>query len=153
MKKIGAYKILYDRQLIIEYYSGEITTEDLLFFKNAIHEEPNHNLYWNTVLDLRDCNLLVKGDELPEIIDFFKKNSSEKSGTRNVAYITSKPNEAALSTLYAIAIKKSGLNFNPNVFSTLMAVSNFIGEKTITEKELAEIINELKAKPNNVFLK
>jgi len=80
MKKIGAYKILYDRQLIIEYYSGEITTEDLLFFKNAICEEPNHNLYWNTVLDLRDCNLLVKGDELPEIIDFKKKTVLKNQG-------------------------------------------------------------------------
>ena len=150
MKKIGAYKILPNKQLIIEYYSGEITIKDLMFFKYVIRKEPNYNFYWNTVLDFRDCVLLIKQDGLKEIIAFFK-NNYEILESRNVAYLSSKPNEVALSILYSLLVKDSGLNFDTSVFSSTSGVVKMFGEKLITEKDLIEIIDELKTKPNNVY--
>ena len=152
MEKVGAYKIIYDRPLIVEYYYGLITAEDLIYLKNVIRKEPDYNLYFNTVLDLRDCDLQINSEGLATIVDFFE-SSFEKTGIRKVAYLTSKPNEVVRATLYSILLGRSELNFNPNIFSTIEAVIGFFGEEIITEKELIEIIDELKTKPDNVYTK
>lgn len=150
MEKVGAYKIIYDRPLIVEYYSGVITVEDLIHFKNIIKEEPNYDLYFNTILDFRDCDLQIDKKGLAAIVDFLD-SSFEKSGNRKVAYLTSKPNEVVSATLYSILVEKSKLSFITNIFSTLDAVIGFFGEKIITKKELIETFDELKTKPNNIF--
>jgi hypothetical protein len=152
MEKVGAYKIIYDRPLIVEYYNGLITAEDLIYLKNVIKEEPNYNLYFNTILDLRDCDLQINTEGLRTIVDFFI-SSSEKTGIRKVAYLTSKPNQVVIATLYSILVESSGLNFDPNIFSTIEAVVRLFGDHIITQKELVEIIDELITKPNNVYTK
>jgi len=150
MTKIGAYKILPDKKLIIEYYSGEITVEDLIFFKNVIRKEPNYNWGWNTILDFRDCVLLIKNNDLKELVDFFK-NNFERPESRNLAVLSANPNEVALSILYSFLVKDSGLDFETYSFSTTLGIVKLFGENIITEKGLIEIIDALKKEPNNVY--
>jgi hypothetical protein len=152
MGKFGTYKILNHRPLIVEYYNGIISTEDLIHLKNVIKEEPDYNFYSNTILDLRDCDLHIDIEDLKTIIDFFKLNF-EKKENRTVAYFTSKPNGVVLATLFSILAENSELNFNPNVFSSLKPMVRLFGEEIITEKDYIEIIDELKTSPNNVYAK
>lgn len=152
MGKFGTYKILYDRPLIVEYYNGPISTEDLIHLKNVIKEEPDYNFYSNTILDLRDCDIKIEIEELETLIHFFRANF-EKKENRTVAYLISKPNEVVLATLFSILVESSELNFNPNVFSTIKPITKLFGEEIITEKDFIEIINELKTSPDNVYAK
>ena len=150
MTKIGAYKILPDKQLIIEYYSGEITVKDLIFLKNVIRKEPNYNWGWNTILDFRDCVLLIKNADLKDLVDFFK-NNFERSKTRTLVVLSASPTEVALSVLYSFLVKDSGLGFDTYTFSTTLGIVKLYGENIITEKGLEEIIDDLKSSPNNVY--
>ena len=152
MEKIGTYKIIYDKHLIVEYYNGIITAGDLIHFKNVIRKEPNYDFYSNTILDFRDCVLEIKKVELHGILEFFRTNF-EKAGIRNTAYLTSKPNEVVLATLYSHLVKDSELNYNLSVFSTEKAAAEMFGEKVISEEGLHKILSELKTKSNNVFAK
>ena len=152
MGKFGTYKILYDRPLIVEYYNGLISTGDLIHLKNVIKEEPNYNFYSNTILDFRDCDLKIEMEELETIIHFFKSNF-EKKEKRTIVYLTSKPNEIVLATLYSVLAENAELNFNPNVFSSIKQIVRLFGEEIITEKDFIEIIDELKTSPNNVYAK
>ncbi|TYC07978.1 hypothetical protein ES677_14715 [Bizionia gelidisalsuginis] len=72
MEKFGAYKITPHKELIIEYYAGVITVKDIILFKKSIRQDPNYNLYWNTLLDLRDSKVSIKSSEIPQVIDFIK---------------------------------------------------------------------------------
>ncbi len=152
MGKFGTYKILYDRPLIVEYYNGLITVEDFIHLKNTIKEEPNYNFYSNTILDLRDCDIKIEMEELETLINFYRANF-EKKEDRTVAYLTSKPNEIVLATLYSVLVENSDLNINTNVYTTIKPIIKLFGEEIITEKEYIEIIAELKISPNNVFTK
>lgn len=152
MEKFGTYKILYDRPLIVEYYNGLITVEDFIHLKNTITKEPNYNFYSNTILDLRDCNIKIEMEELETLINFYRENF-EKKEDRTVAYLTSKPNEIVLATLYSVLVENSDLNFNTNVFTTIKPIVRLFGEEIITEKDYIEIIDELKTSPNNVYAK
>lgn len=152
MIKIGAYKILYDKNLIVEYYNGIINAEDLIFLKNVIRNEPDYNLYSNTILDFRDCDLQIDYKGITKIIDFFK-SKHVVNGSRKIAYLTSKPNQVAIATMYSQLAKESELGFNPNIFTTIEATAKLFGPAVITEKELIKIIDQLKTKPNNVYNK
>ena len=82
------------------------------------------------------------------------ENIVKQGGKSNkVAFLTSKPNDVVLTTLYSRMVTKFGLNFSMNIFSTVEAVVRLFGEDIISEKEFAEIIYEFKTKPDNVYLK
>ena len=152
MEKKGTYAIIVEKPLIVEYYEGIITVKDLFHFKNEIKKEPNYNLYTNTILDFRFCTLNIETEELPEIINYLKRNFS-KSGNRKVAYLTSRPNEVVVTTLYKQVLADTDINYNPETFSTVRAIANYFGSGLVREKELFEIIEELKTKPDNVYNK
>jgi hypothetical protein len=120
--------------------------------KVVIKEEPDYNFYSNTILDLRDCDVKIDMEELKTFIDFFKLNY-EKKEIRTAVYLTSKPNEIVLATLYSVLAENAELNFNPNVFSTIEAIVRLFGEEIITKKEFIQIIDELKTSPHNIYSK
>ncbi|MFN8257911.1 MAG: hypothetical protein U0W24_19600 [Bacteroidales bacterium] len=147
MEKFGTYMIIPEKPLIVGYYNGIIKIEDIIHFNIVIRKEPNYNYFANTILDFRYCTLDIKHDELPKIINYIK-SSFKKTGDRKVAYLTSKPNEVVVTSMYQYILDYSDLNYNPKIFSTVKAIANFFGNKVISEKELLGIIEELKTKPN-----
>ncbi|TYB80348.1 hypothetical protein ES677_14710 [Bizionia gelidisalsuginis] len=150
MEKFGAYKIIPHKELIIEYYAGVITVKDLILFKKRIRQDPNYNLYWNTLLDLRDSKVSIKSSEIPQVIDFMKIGYNEAL-TRNTMFLSSRSNEIALAELYSLLVKGSSLNFNIyNVSSIEAVVLNFC-ENIIDKQELVTIINDLKTNTNNIY--
>ena len=147
-----------DKPLVVEYYNGSINADDLIHFKKVISAEADYNLYTNTVVDFRDCDLTIEegvlgiDSVLNKIAQFLKTNFKD-TGTRKVAFLTSKPNEVTLTILYTYILKKYELNFDLNIFSTEKGVADFLGKGILTKEELASIINELKTTPDNVYAK
>lgn len=150
MTKFGAYKILPHKKLNIEYYRGELNIDDLIYFKKIVRQDPNYNFYWNTILDLRDCKLMIKSPEIKKFVDFMKDDYNT-SKPRNLAFLSSSSNEVALSVLYTLIVKSSGINFNTfNVSSIDTLILNF-SENIIEKQKLVAILNELQTTTKNIY--
>lgn len=150
MKKFGAYKIVSDKEMNIEYYRGEITIEDLISFKKKLHSDPDYNRYWSTIADLRDCKLIVKSSEFSEFINFMK-TGYDHTKSRSIALISSRPNDVAISTMYSLLVKESGLNFTTYLLSAIDSVVNSFCNNLFTEEELNAILKGLKTSTNNIY--
>lgn len=151
MRKKGTYKVIPEKPLIIEYYSGDITAHDLLAQKNKIKHESGYDFQSNTIIDFRECELKIEEDELPIIFDFFKTNF-QNSKPRKIGYLTSKPNQVVLAILFLKMASESGIKYLPNIFSTSKAAVNFFGSNIIKEEEFDTIIHELKNFGENTFV-
>ena len=151
MEKIGAYKILNDRQFIIEYYSGIIGLDDLVQLKKAISKEPNYDFSMNTVLDIRDTDLRISQSESVKLLNFFSKKFKGFSN-RKVAYLTHKPSHVALSYIFSHIADSKKLSMNTEIFSTIDGVVDWFSPG-IKKETLETTIFELKTKPNNVYTK
>ncbi|MCA0151688.1 hypothetical protein [Winogradskyella vincentii] len=149
-KKIGKYIIVEDLKLIIEYYSGTIKVEDLIGLKEKIKLEPNYDFYYNTILDLRNCNLVLSIDDLHKIYKYFDSNFIKRE-IRNVAYLADAPNEAALSILFT-RIDDNIIEMDKSVFSSTEGVYDWLQNLiTINETELESLLSLAKKQDFNVF--
>ncbi|WP_421918721.1 hypothetical protein [Marinifilum sp.] len=144
MEKFGAYKILQEMRLVVEYYHGVIKLEDIIGLRNRIKEEENFKAYSNTILDFRDCILDIEHDELPEMIAYLKSNSIINMD-RKVAFLASTPNEVVLSMLYQQLLIESGIVYATKIFSTCKAATGFFDFERFGEDELIDIIQNLKS--------
>ena len=151
MVKIGAYKVFDNKNIIIEYYSGEITVDDFLSLKERISKEPNYNFFSDTILDIRDANLKVSETDLLKLFDFLHSKFSKEEGKRKTAYLTNSPNDVVQSTLFSNLLESKKLNVNPRIFSTMEGVVSWFDNPDINKEILETILYELKAQPNNVF--
>ena len=152
MKKIGAYKLLIKERLVIEYYSGEITLEDIIYFKKQISKDLNYDFSFNTLFDMRDAIIKVSESEMILLLEFLNKHF-KKGNVRNVAYLTNSPNDVVKSTLFSILLNNNELNMNTKIFSTINAIAKWFNIEDINEKELDAILFRLKTQPNNVYEK
>jgi hypothetical protein len=149
--KAGSYVIMPQKKLVLEYYRGQISMSDLIHFKEVISEEPHHNFYFNTLIDFRDAKLVIGKNELETILKFFRKKFKSE-GSRNVAYLTSTPNEVVLTKLFSLlAYDYADLNFNLQTFSTIEAASNWFSSVSVDSETLKSALSELKNSPNKVF--
>ncbi len=148
--KYGSYKIIPDKKLVIEYYSGELDYDDLIEFKKAIIKEPEYDFYFQTIVDLRYCFLKTNPQDFVNWIDFINTNFGNER-VRKVAYLTSKPNEVVLTTLFLHQHKQFVKSLSANVFSTIEGVVSWFGHDVISIKELDNILEELKNSNKNVF--
>jgi len=152
MDKVGAYKILSDKQLVIEYYSGEINVDDLIHLKNIISKESNYNFFTNTVFDVRNADLMFSKSDLLKLNDFLSKKFIG-SGARTIAFLTNKPNDVVQTTLFSHLVESSELNYNSGIFSTIDGIVNWLCNPEINKKPIETTLFELKTKPNNVYFK
>lgn len=151
MDKVGSYKILAKKQLVVEYYSGDIGTDDLIYLKRKISKEGNYSFNFDTVMDFRDANLKFYNSDLLRLIEFYKRYFKNIGG-RNVAHLTSKPNDVAQSILFSLLVKSYNLSYiNPKAFSTIEGIAYWFDSAEINKELLYGILRELKTQPNNVY--
>ena len=150
MGKFGAYKILKDEKLIIEYHTGRITTLDFIESRRIISSDESYNPDFDLIFDWRDVEMIVTQDDINEFIIFFKK-FSKIVGDRKSAYLTSKPNEVIVTTLFSQGIEDSSVK--TGTFSTIKGVVNWINNKGLDKNKLMNIIKELKTHPNILGIK
>ena len=139
----ATYKILALNRLIVQYYSGDITMDDIIYLQKGISDDLNYNSSFDVVIDFRDANLLLKVEDMDKSIDFFK-NNPKIHGKRNAAYITNNPNEVVITTIFAELI--TYIPIQAKVFSTIQASVDWLG---IDHQFLSLVLNDLKTQPNN----
>jgi len=149
--KVGSYLIMPHKKLILEYYNGKINMSDLIHFKRIISKDPDHNFYFNTIIDFRDAELMIGKNELDALLAFFRRKF-KVSGTRNVAYLTSAPKEVVITKLFSLlANEYADLRFNLQTFSTIEAVSGWFSSVSVPYETLKSSLQELKDDSENVF--
>lgn len=151
--KAGKYELLPKIELILEYYSGEISFDDLIYFKKTLGTDPKFNFYHTTILDLREATLKLNEIEMVQLLNFFR-DSFEVKGIRKVAYLTSKPDQVVLTTLFSsLLIDFQDLKFQPHTFSTIEALANWLKIEDISPNILDFMLLNLKSKSLNAYEK
>ncbi|MBQ0767989.1 MAG: hypothetical protein KBT58_01770 [Bizionia sp.] len=147
MEKFASYKILTNKKLVIEYYRGKTTVDDLIAFKKKLLQDTNYNVSWDTIADFRACSLLVKSKDVIKLVEFMKQEYKDGYG-RWVNLLASKPNEFAVWTLYLTLTSESGLKFNFNMVSETEDLIKDFKKDHLTSLELNRVLNDIKAEPN-----
>jgi len=118
------YRVLPDIKIIIEYFNGEITLNDIIENDKNIVIDKHYNLNYNSIIDFRDAQLMLSQDDIINYINFVNKNS-EIVGKRKVAFLTSTPDHVALLTIYDMLGESLPMAYN--IFSTMKASLKWVG--------------------------
>lgn len=149
MKKIGTYKILADKKLIIEYHAGKINIDEFIESRNIIISDVGYNPDFDIVFDFRDATMDVSREDITKFVEFFK-NRKTIHGSRKSAYLTKKPNEVAITTLFSMRVRD--LPIQTKTFSTIDALLVWLNNKSLDENTLADLITDLRKAPNRFYL-
>lgn len=149
--KFGSYKVIVDRQVVVEYYRGVINVNDLIQLKKNILKDPDYNKFWNTIVDFRDCKITIKPNDVTKMIEYMKADY-QGGQTRHIVLLANKPHEVAISTLYTVLLQESGLNFKSFIASEVDSIINRFYDGIFTEDEIVEIIYQLKTNSINRLL-
>lgn len=148
MKTSTAYKILVEKEIIVEYYAGEVSAHDFISLKERICSEPDYNFSFNTILDIRDATLVLDENDLSNILEFINKKFKGAAG-RKSAYLTSSPNDVVQTTMYASLNEiNNKLQMQMGTFSTEKAVAKWFGYNGTTIDLIESTITQLKKKVN-----
>ncbi|MFC2089235.1 hypothetical protein ACFLT1_00555 [Bacteroidota bacterium] len=145
MKRKGTYKIIAEKSLIVQFYSGDVFMEDLIYLQKIISNELNYKPTFDIVADFSEANLILTEKDLNDYSEFIK-NHPKIQGKRKAAYLTSKPQEVVMTTLFSELIKDTSIQ--PNIFSTTIAIVNWLNKEEVDNQFLSLVINELKTQPN-----
>jgi hypothetical protein len=146
MKTSTAYKILVEKELIIEYYTGEVRAHDFISLKERICKEPDYDFSFDTIIDIRDAALAIDENDLSNILAFINIKFKDAAG-RKSAYLTASPNDVVQTTMYASLNEiNNKLHMQMGTFSTVKAVSKWFGYNGTTTDLIESTIAQLKEK-------
>jgi len=145
-KKKRTYKIIAEKSLIVQYYAGDIGIDDIIYLQKVISNELSYSPAFDIVVDFSHANLLLTEKDLIDYIAFVK-SYPKIQGKRKAAYLTSKPNQVVYSTLFSERI--SDTLIQPNIFSTTIAIVDWLKKDGVGNNFLSLTINDLKTQPDN----
>lgn len=140
------YQIIPDRNLILEYFSGEIHKMDILNFKNEISKNVAYNQTYNIIHDFRDATFIANVDEVKSFIELIKANKKIYA-QKKVAFITDKPNQVSITYLFK-AFKNETLLI-ADTFSTVEGAVVWVGLKPTETDYINSLFEELKFDANS----
>ena len=146
MNKVGSYKINKEEKFIIEYYYGQIEIEDVMFLKDTLSKEESFNASYSIIHDFRNSNLKLSQEDLKNHLEFVKKHPTFL-GERDVAFLTSRPNEVVLTTLFSM-LAKNKILVNFEIFTTINAASMWLKIKATS---IQKALDEIKTQPNILY--
>jgi len=145
-KKIASFKILVEKKIILEYFSGSITWTDVKKLKMLEIHDLKYNNTYNLIGDLRNSNMLFQNKkEITEFLDFIRltgKSNSEKK----VAILTSSPNNVVTAEL--LRLNKDEL---PQILKTFSTVESLLSWLDVNKKEIYDALDEHRRNPNNIL--
>lgn len=140
MNKKCIYTILKDINLITEYYHGQILIEDVIDLKKKLFVDNKYHPEFNIIMDFRDARAVFDKSGLMKYISFGKENL-KYTGQKNIAFLTSKPNEVVLGTIFEKL--NDELPFNTKLFSTLEAAMSWLNLNYSSLERIRETIIKL----------
>jgi hypothetical protein len=143
MQKFIDYKILPEKNLIIEYFRGVIELQDFFDIKTRESNNPEYKATLNLIVDYTDAVIPVNEALVKQFVEFLRQ-SSKLFGKRKSAYITSNAFQVVVTTMFEI--NKQDLPINSKVVSTLEEAVKWVDvplfEYDQVEKKFEELKNE-----------
>ncbi|WP_457617270.1 hypothetical protein [Lutibacter sp.] len=125
------YKIAIDYNLIVEYHSGTLSEiSRFINFRKQLISDPLFLPNQNLIIDLRDVNFEITGDDVTTYTAFASENPILNT-EKKVALITATPNQVVSSTLYKMAQKNVLQQIK--IFSTLDRALEWLGASNAYE--------------------
>lgn len=116
-------------KIIHEKYSGKISLDEIVSTKKELLERlPPVKL--SLIIDVGNSELDLTHDDLEDLASFFLQYKELISGTR-LAFVTDKPNAAAITYLFEIIVKEENLGFEVETFSSEKNALDWISELSI----------------------
>lgn len=135
------FKIVPEKKLIIEYFSGTINLDEIIKLKYLESKNPHFCPDFNIIDDSRDAEFLLNEKDIKLYIKILSNNELFV-GKRNAAYLTKTPHQVVIATLFDLLKKELPLNIK--IVSTIDAALQWVG--ILREKELVKFyLNVLKA--------
>ena len=135
------YKIIPDKRLIIEYFDGTLTLDEMLRFVDSIRNDEHYDTTFNSLIDLSEVEMAVSTKEVQRYVTFLQKNSSLLEN-RKLAIITTTPNHVVTGTLYQLLGKDLPLNIR--LYSTFGAAVRWLGLFDFAFKDYTNIVKKIK---------
>ena len=130
------FKIIPEKKLIIEYFSGEITIEDIVKLKLIEIEHQDYNNEFNLFSDFRDGDFNIDNESIPTLLNNLELNNLV-AGKHNTSLLTKSPNQVVASTLLTHNYASKNAPIDIKIFSTVPPCLSWIG---LSAKD-AEIID------------
>lgn len=105
MAAYAYYRIIPELRLVIEYFGGELTIEDVVNTKMKELED-NYDPNYNFIVDFRNAKNIFSEQELKGYIDFVSRNK-EFIGDRKSAIISNSSLSLVTTSIYAMYGRKS----------------------------------------------
>lgn len=135
------YKILPDKNLLIELYEGIINPKVFIKYKIAQSKDKNFNPDLNILVDFGNSRIhSVKPAHLQIYTDFLRDHP-ELVGLRRIALWAHNPHQMVVAVLYKK--KQSGLKQHIQIFSNLDYAVDWLN-LDISLSEVESILDELK---------
>lgn len=134
------YKILPQYNLIIEFFSGEITLDAILSAKKSKNSMPEFDPTFNHLIDLRHAKTNISLSEIKEIAKFQEENK-QYIKKRKSAFLADSPEQTSLTILFTLSMQNLPIDFE--IFSTTKAALNWLDLWYLSERDYEKFIAEL----------
>ncbi len=136
------YKILKEKRISIQYFSGSIEKKDVMNFVSEMKADADFNATFNTIIDLRNAQVNITENEVKEYVDFIK-NVDNFISKRKIVVITSNPNQY-ISAFFSKQYSKD-LPLQFNIFSSVEPALFYLDLLDFTTEKYNQIISEFRA--------
>ncbi|NNK72235.1 MAG: hypothetical protein HKO94_03490 [Flavobacteriaceae bacterium] len=105
------FKVLPDFKITLVYYRGTIDVQLLKNHLVKMTASENYNPEFNAVTDFGNCDFNITNQELAAVADHIKQ-ASGVLGKRQHAFISRKPKQQVLSSLFSMLMGSVPVGFN-----------------------------------------
>ncbi|MCT4587972.1 MAG: hypothetical protein N4A71_09135 [Carboxylicivirga sp.] len=141
------YKIIPELSLIIECYSGNVNSNEVIGLKRKQIKDKDYNCNLNTIAYLSD--IVINQYSRPATKQFVNLLASNVNyaGNRKSAIITKSPVQVVVSTLYQLESKKHPMCYK--TVSTIAAAMNWLLLPQECEPIISKNLESLKKQAKN----
>lgn len=141
MSNYNCYKIIPEKKLILEHYSGIILIQNIINQKIKISNEKDYNPNFDLIHDFRKAEFQISEEDGLYYLNFLMKNKILYS-KRKVVHLTNTPEQVAITTLFSML--KDEPNINTQTVSTIEAALVWLGHSINDMYVIEAYFNELK---------
>lgn len=138
------YKILPEFNLIIDSYSGNLTTEEILFLKGEQTKDPLWDPTFNTLSDMRNSSTVLDEMSIKKLASY-QVRDERWSHPRRTASLTNQTNQVVYETLFNL-LKPKNSKVLVKAFSTIDAAMRWLDldlqQKSLIENTLKKLAEE-----------
>ena len=141
MKDYSAYKIDVQDKVIYYSFIGSVKIKEIKEILTKSSSDSNYSKFFDQVFDYRFCEMSIDIKEIPSFVSFVK-NEIEIDAIRTDIYITNRPNEVVLTTIFSKLIEY--FQIKPHVVSTIERTLQILSKPNIDIIKMENILNDLK---------